>query len=139
MIYYIFKYTFDIIILINNLLIFSFKKALNPIKNYFNYMIDSKAPTIKKPKLKKRASYLSLTDLIVKPEKLDTPNKPDKNNFYKLSKPKLNPNIFKEDDLYFILDCSHYFDYSVKYLSNDRLYGWFFDIEQKQKFINPPT
>ena len=27
------------------------------------------------------------------------------------------------------------FDYTVKYLSTDKLYGWYIDIEEKEKFI----
>ncbi len=144
MIYYIYKLTNNMFQSINYLLIFYFNRAYNSITNYF---VSNPNPnpniTLIKP--------INLINLINPPNVFNptNPNKiNNKLNFRVIKSISYNifPNSFSNNpvllDIYStdkdILDSLEIFnfDYNVKYLSSDRLYGWYIDIEEKEKFIS---
>ncbi len=146
MIYYIYKLTINMFQSINYFLIFYFKKIYNSITSYFN---SNACITLIKPiKSIKSIKSINSTNMFnhINPNKIN-----NKFNFRIIKSISYNifPNSFSNNpvllDIYStdkdILDSleTFNFDYNVKYLSLDKLYGWYIDIEEKEKFINYPT
>lgn len=117
MIYYFLELTNNILISINNLIIFSYKKIYNTASNYLISFSKNKI-LIKNSDNKLKITKSISFNLIPKKNISNNDNNIDKI-------------IFEE----IILNKKYKFDYKVKYLSNDKLYGWYVDIEEKQHFI----
>ena len=127
MIYYINKLN-NMFQPVNYLITFYFKKIYESITNY-----------IFKPS-KKNISLIKPINIVKKQEIITK-----KSNFKVIKSISYNilPNSFTNNpiltDIYENNNFEYFeifnFDYNVKYLSPDKLYGWYIDIEEREKFI----
>ncbi len=137
MIYYIYKLTNNMFQSINHLLIFYFNRVYNSFTNYF---ISNPSIILIKPINPNPIDPINPTNP-TNPNKIN-----NKLNFRVIKSISYNilPNSFFNNpvllDIYESNDIESLeifnFDYNVKYLSSDRLYGWYIDIEEKEKFIS---
>lgn len=127
MIYYIYEFINNLFQTVNYLIIVSYNKIYDSITNYFIYQsncnqysklinIENENKNIKKYNIRVIKSY----SYNILPNNVDNSIILD---IYEVEESD-NLEIYK-------------FDYTVKYLSSDKLYGWYIDIEDKEKFISP--
>ncbi len=134
MIYYIYKLTNTMFQSINYFIVFYFKKIYELTTNYFISYSNNLSNNL--------PDNLSNNLPIIKPIDIEK----NKFNFKVIKSISYNilPNSFIKNpillDIYESNDIESLvifnFDYNVKYLSSDRLYGWYIDIEEKEKFIS---
>ena len=130
MVYLISKFTIDFIFIISKLSTFTYTQLYNPILYYvqkyisFNYKLIDNSDSLDSLDDYKQSNTQEICCIIFQNNtdtntdtNIDTNTNTHTNTFN-----KNNTNTFNKNN------------HDEKYLSNDRLYGWFIDIE-KQKFI----
>jgi hypothetical protein len=141
MIYYIYEFTNNIFQTVNYFIIVSYNKIYDSISNY---LIPQSNNNKSLPKLKLKPKPKP------KPKPINIEHTENKKKYIKVIKSysyNILPNNIDNINNSVILDIYevdesdnleiYKFDYTVKYLSTDKLYGWYIDIEEKEKFISP--
>ena len=129
MICYIYQFTNNLFQTVNYLIIVSYKIIYNSITNYFihqsnhNYNQKSNPKSInieyKENKKKYNLRVIKSYSYNILPNNIDN---------------SVILDIYEVDSVDNLV--IYKFDYTVKYLSTDKLYGWYIDIEDKEKFIS---
>lgn len=142
MINYIYEFTNNIFQTVNYLIIVSYNKIYDSFTNYFIHQYNN----ISNPKSNYN-QYPKPSNIEFKENKKKYYLKIIKSYSYNILPNNINKSVILDvNEIYEDVDVDvdvdsvdnfeiYKFDYTIKYLSTDKLYGWYIDIEEKEKFI----